>query len=83
MQTKKNLVWLLLATIIFTLPHCKPKPTDVFEGKVVNYKNEGLQEAEVEINGTKTKTANNKRMIDPPWINRYHLEFYGQRDSLP
>jgi hypothetical protein len=63
MQTKKVLVWLLLVAVVFVLPHCRPKPTDVFEGRVVNFKNEGLQDSEVEINGSKTKTGKDGAFI--------------------
>jgi hypothetical protein len=57
MHTKKILGCLLLIIAAVTLFNCKKTPTDLFEGRVVNFKNEGLQEAEVEINGSKTKTG--------------------------
>lgn len=56
MQNNHPIRWLLIACVA-TLLECKPKPTDLFEGRVINFKNEGLADAEVEINGTKTRSG--------------------------
>jgi len=56
MKTKMIFRLLFLLGIMTLLNQCKPKVTDVFEGRVITFKGEGLDEAEVEINGTKTKS---------------------------
>lgn len=66
MHTNKIFIYLFLVGIVIlanSCNSCKPKPTDLFEGRVVNFKNEGLTDAEVEINGIKTKTEKDGAFI--------------------
>jgi len=56
MNKNKICSYLLLIGAVLFANGCNPKSTDLFRGRVVNFKNEGLMDAEVEINGIKTKT---------------------------
>ena len=62
MHTSKSMGWLLLIGAVI-LTQCKPKPTDLFEGRVVKFNDEGLSEAVVEINGTRTTSGKDGTFI--------------------